>query len=564
MTAVLGVSAHYHDSAAVLVVDGQVIAAQQEERLSRIKNDASLPRRAIRSVLELGGIDARALDAVVFYEEPYAKLERVLLGTLQAYPRALRQFPRALGSQLGDKVWVIDALADFLDVPRSRISTVAHHASHAASAFYPSGFERAAVVIADAVGEDACTSIWRADSGGLEQLAHIDYPHSLGLFYAALTAFLGFEVNDGEYKVMGLAAFGQPTRRDEIDKLLRVTADGSYELGLDYFDRFTRTELGYGAKLVSLLGAPRSPHERWDLETPRDRAYADIARSAQDALEDAMVAVCREAQRRTGADALCLAGGVALNAVANRRIAREAGFAHVFVQPAAGDAGGALGAALLGAMKLGAPRCNAIADYALGVSVADAPVEVHARALGLLATHVDPVAAIADAVQAGEVVAWVHGRCEWGPRALGHRSILARPDSADMRERLNRAVKKREPFRPFAPVVLHDAYPRYFEGTPNAMTPFMTTIADVRPSAGLAAVTHVDHTARVQTVSAESRLGAVLVELERRGLPPVLLNTSLNGAGEPMVATATDALSFFVRHNVDRMVMNNVELRKPS
>ncbi|MBC7793983.1 MAG: carbamoyl transferase, partial [Clostridia bacterium] len=510
MSAVLGVSAHYHDSAAALVVDGRVVAAQQEERLSRIKNDASLPRRAIRAVLEIGGIDAQALDAVVFYEKPYTKLERVLVGTMQAYPRALRQFPRALGSQLGDKIWIIDALADFLDLPRERIETVEHHASHAASAFYPSPFQRAAVVVVDAVGEKACTSIWKAGPEGLKSIMQIDYPHSLGLFYAAVTAYLGFEVNEGEYKVMGLAAFGKPSRRDAMAKLLRVNVDGSYELGLDFFDRFTRTELGYGHAMSVLLGVPRLAGERWDLARQDDQSYADIARSAQDALEDALVGIAKAARERTGADALCLAGGVALNAVANRRIAREAGFAQVFVQPAAGDAGGALGAALIGAMARGDPRTQPIRDYGLGVSVRNAPVMTHAKALGLHAVTCDPVTALADALQAGEIVALVQGRNEWGPRALGHRSIIARADDADVRERLNRAVKKREPFRPFAPVVIADDATRYFDGAPNLMTPFMTTVCDVRDPVRLPAVTHVDGTARLQTVTPDTTLGALL------------------------------------------------------
>lgn len=564
MTAVLGVSAHYHDAAAALVVDGRIVAAQHEERLSRIKNDASLPRRAIEAVLQLGGIAAGDLDAVVFYENPYAKLERVLVGTLRAFPRALGQFPRALGSQLGGKIWVVDALAELLGIARAKVELVRHHQSHAASAFYCSPFERAAVMVVDAVGEDSCTSLWHASSAGLRELAHIDYPHSLGLFYAALTAYLGFEVNDGEYKVMGLAAYGQPSRRDAMAKLLRVAADGSYELGLDYFDRFTRTELGYGKKLIDLLGPPRSPYERWDLSTKRDRQYADIARSAQDALEDALVAIAREARKRTGEDALCLAGGVALNAVANRRIAREAGFAQVFVQPAAGDAGGALGAAILGAMARGSTRPAPLAGADLGVTVAGAPVATHARALGLIAMPVqDPASAVADALAAREVVAWAHGRCEWGPRALGHRSILARADDAEVRERLNRAVKKREPFRPFAPVVLDSDAAAWFAGGANLMTPFMTTVAEVLRPEALPAVTHIDGTARVQTVSSASSLGQVLTAVQKRGDTPVILNTSLNGPGEPMVATATDALSFFVRHGVDKMIINDVMLTRP-
>ena len=560
VTAVLGISALYHDAAAALVVDGRVVAAMQEERFSRIKNDASLPFAAAQACLRAGGIGAGELDAVIFYENPFAKLERVLLWLLRTFPRSVRQFPRAIADQLGSKLWVLDSIAEGLGVDRKKVEHAEHHRCHAASAFLLSPFEKAAVLTVDGVGEHATTSLWSGEGSTLETIGEIAFPHSIGLFYGALTAYLGFEVNEGEYKVMGLAAHGKPGFRDEFAKLFVQNADASFGLALPYF---AYEDVGFSPKMEGLLGPRRPVGRKWDLASETDRRYADIAATTQAVTEDALLALAREAKKRTGAEALCLAGGVALNAVANARLLRESGFSRIFVQPAAGDAGGALGAALLGSIARGAKRPGAMSTAALGEEPSASAAQELANALGLSSSITsDPAALVAERLERGEIVACVQGRFEWGPRALGQRSILALPKDANVRERLNVVVKKREPFRPFAPAVLLEHAGAYFEDAPNDMTPFMTTTCPVRDPARLAAVTHVDGSARVQTVTDTSApfLAAVL----RKLAIPVALNTSLNGPGEPIVASAVDALGFFCAHPVDTMVIGDLVLERPA
>lgn len=553
MSAILGISANYHDAAAALVVDGQLVAAMQEERFSRIKNDASLPIAAARACLAMAKLDAGALDEVVFYENPYRKLERVLLSSLRTFPRALKQFPRALASQLGGKLWVLDALSTSLGVSRDRVTYREHHASHAASAFFTSSFQRAAILTVDAVGEETSTAIWLGDGTSLERKEHVSFPHSLGLLYSALTAYLGFEVNEGEYKVMGLAAFGTPKYREAFSKLLRVR-DGGFELGLEYFDAHTNTEVGFSTKLEALLGPRRMPGTPWALDgNELDARCADIAATLQAVLEDALLALAARAKAVTGADALCLAGGVALNAVANARLFRDAGFSELFVQPAAGDAGGALGAALLAAAERGEPRTT-FTHAAWGTSVSGSLAAELGTQLGLSVTRVSsPVDTAVEALRRGDVLAWVQGRFEWGPRALGQRSILAMPTPLAVKERLNRVIKRREPFRPFAPMVLESRASEFFGPFAPRLAPFMTTVAHVKPEARaqLEAVTHVDGTARLQTVREDTLVGALLRHV------PVVLNTSLNGQGEPIVATEADALAFFLAHPVDALLIDD-------
>lgn len=569
MAAVLGISALYHDAAAALVVDGRVVAAMQEERFSRQKNDPELPLRAARACLSRAGLAPGDLDAVVFYENPYAKLGRVLRWQLRSFPRSFRQFPKALGAQLGSKVWVLDRLVEGLGVERARVSGGDHHRSHAASAFFTSPFEHAAVLTVDGVGEEASTALWRGRGRTLEPLARLDFPHSLGLLYGALTAYLGFEVNEGESKVMGLAAFGEPSLGAEFDRLVRLFDDGSFELDLSYFAYDTDREVGFSPALERLLG-PRRPLGRpWAFGSvdPSDLPYADVAASLQVVTERALLALAREARRRTGADALCLAGGVALNAVANARLLREAGFSRLFVHPAAGDAGGALGAALDAALSLGDPRPGPLVSASLGLEPDVGETRALARALGLEPRSVDdPYALTAELLGRGRAVAFCGGRFEWGPRALGQRSILALPEDPNVRERLNRVVKRREPFRPFAPAALEAEASAHFEGAPNDMTPFMTTVCRVREASRerLGAVTHVDGTARAQTVTEASspELFGVLSALARAGVPPVLLNTSLNGPGEPICASGADALAFFLAHPIDDLVVGDLHFAR--
>ncbi|HEX2691024.1 MAG TPA: carbamoyltransferase N-terminal domain-containing protein [Kofleriaceae bacterium] len=568
MAAVLGISGEYHDAAAALVIDGVVVAAVQEERLSRIKNDARLPIHAARACLSHAGISAGDLDRVVFYEDPIEKLERVLVSTLRTFPRSLRQFPRALGAQLGGKVWVIDRIAETLGVARDRVTSTEHHRAHAASAFLVSPYARAAILTVDGVGETTSTALWHGEGSQLRELGRIEYPHSLGLFYAGLTAYLGFEVNEGEYKVMGLAAYGTPRFGDEFAKLIRIADDGTFELGLPYFAYLADAELGFGPAMEQLLGPCRPSQRPWDLEhSADDRRYADIAATLQQVTEEALLGLARQARRRTGEFALCLAGGVALNAVANARLQRESGFERVFVHPAAGDAGGALGAAILGAIELGDPRPAPLASAALGLPIDPGAASALARELGLGVRTAKTVAGeVAELVAGGKIVAFCQGRFEWGPRALGQRSILANPADRDSRERLNRAIKRREPFRPFAPAVLRERAPTYFEGAPNDLTPFMTSICPIAPAhrARLASVCHVDGSARVQTVDATTapELAAVLAALDHTIGMPIALNTSLNGAGEPIIASEIDALGFLMSHPIDALVIGELVITR--
>jgi carbamoyltransferase len=572
MASVLGISAHYHDAAAALVVDGQVVAAIQQERLSRIKNDPSLPLDAADACLAYAQLRGEDLDAVVFYEQPFDKLERVMVNLLRNLPRTWRQFPRAIASQLGDKLWVLDQLAEAFGQPRANVRCFEHHRCHAASAHFVSRFDDSAVLVVDGVGEHSSTTLWHGQGTALRGLCSIDFPHSLGLLYAALTAWLGFAVNEGEYKVMGLAAWGRPGHeglRGQFERLIQLHDDGSYELGLKYFAHMSDAQLGFGPKLEALLGPRRPAGLAWALEDPRDQHFADVAATLQQVIEAALLGLARKAQSLTGSRNLCLAGGVALNSLANARLQREAGFDAVFVQPAAGDAGGALGAAILGALELGDPRPAPLGSAALGLPVDVDRAWAVARELELPVRRVDdPARVAAELIASDKIVAHVRGRFEWGPRALGQRSILASPAERSTRERINRLIKQREPFRPFAPAVLEQRVGDFFEGQANDMTPFMTTVLPARPdrSDALGAVTHEDGSARVQTVAQDRapELHAILSALEAGGHPPVVLNTSLNGPGEPIVGCSEDALAFFLRHAVDAVVIEDLVIERPS
>jgi carbamoyltransferase len=576
MAVVLGISGNYHDAAAALVIDGQIVAAIQEERLSRIKNDPGLPIAAALACLDHAGVDPRAVDRLAFYEDPVAKLERVLVHLLKNMPRTWRAFPRALASQLGVKIWALDHLSESLGVPRDRVVALDHHRSHAASAFFASPYQEAAVLVVDGVGEAHATTLWSGRGHHLDLLASIDFPHSLGLLYAGLTAWLGFAVNEGEYKVMGLAAFGDPSRLRDVflQKIIHLQGDGSYQLDLACFAHMSDAELGFGPALERLLGPRRPPTKPWDLGDPADRRYADAAAALQSVLEDTLLGLARRALELSGARHLCLAGGVALNARANARISQflrtrgdDAGDGRLFVQPAAGDAGGALGAGLLASAELGDPRPPPLQSAALGLPVDPARALEIARHLGLAPRRVDdPSQEAARRICDGQLVAFVQGRFEWGPRALGQRSLLASPRELATRERLNRVIKQREPFRPFAPAVLSQETSQFFAAEPDDLTPFMTTTAPVLPAAlpRLRAVTHVDGSARLQTVEAARapELHALLTALEGLGEAPIALNTSLNGAGEPIVASAEDALAFWLRHGVDAMIIGDLLLER--
>ncbi len=516
---VLGISAHYHDSAAALVVDGVPVCAVQEERLSRRKNDAAFPVGAIAWCLDHAGLDPANLDAVVFYERSMQKFERILTCTLRAFPHSWRAFPSAMKSSLGEKVWVRGIISSYLGVPRHKILFTGHHESHAAAAFLTAPTRRAAILTADGVGEWATLTVGhgrRPESPGT--------PESPGN-------------NDGGTAITLLREIRFP-----------------HSLG----------RRSYSSRFVDLFGPPRNPYEPIDLETAEGRRFADCAASVQRVLEDTLVDIARALHQETGLPDLCLGGGVALNVVANARILAESGFERVFVPPAPGDAGCALGAALYAdRMYLGNPDRD-VPDHPFWGPAVDADELARAaREDDQAVEELDETALIervADELAAGGIVGWMDGACEFGPRALGHRSILAAPHSAAMRDRLNRDIKYREEFRPFAPVSPIEAADRYFELPPGGarLARFMSGVFPVRPEwrAQLAAITHVDSSARLQTLERDMapRLYALLEAYGRRSGMPVLLNTSFNVAGEPMVNRALEGYSTFRRCGIDALV----------
>ena len=563
---ILGISAHYHDSAAALLVDGVPVAAVQEERLSRRKNDAGFPADAIDWCLSHAGLDPADLDAVVFYERPMLKFERILTSALRAFPHSWRSFPQAIKNTLGEKVWIRGVISSHLGVPRNRIGFTDHHASHAAAAFLTSPTRRAAILTADGVGEWATLTVGHGErrpdgSTDITLLREIRFPHSLGMLYSTFTAYLGFAVNEDEYKVMGLAGYGRPTMTDQVRRLIRRTPDGGFALAAEYFEFQTTASRSYSSKFVDLFGPPRNPYEPIDVESPDGRRFADCAASVQRVLEDTLVDIASRLRRESGLTDLCFGGGVALNGVANARLLSEAGFDRVFVPPAPGDAGCALGAALYAdRIYFGNPD-REVPDHPFWGPAVDA--EALSRAAqedGQLVDTLDDAAMIerlADELAADRIVGWMEGACEFGPRALGHRSLLAAPHAREMRDRLNRDIKHREEFRPFAPVVPIEHVDRYFDLPPGGarLARFMSAVFPVRPEwrARLAAVTHVDGSARVQVLERgmAPRLHALVEAYGRRSGIPVLLNTSFNVAGEPIVTSALEGYLTFRRCAID-------------
>jgi len=569
---ILGLSAHYHDSAAALIVDGLPIAAVQEERLSRRKNDSAFPLAAIEYCLDEAGLEPDDLDAVVFYERPMLKFDRVLTTLLRSFPRSYRAFPHAMKNMLGEKAWVRGIISSRLGVPGRKILFTEHHQSHAAAAFLTAPTKEAAILTADGVGEWATLTAGRGARGpGGTTIAldrEIRFPHSLGMLYSTFTAWLGFAVNEGEYKVMGLAAYGRPNMADEVRKLVPRTADGAFRLDLDYFDFQGSAKRSFSDRFVQLFGPARRPYDPIDLATAEGRRFADCAASVQLVLEDILVDIARGLHARTGLADLCFGGGVALNGVANARILRESGFERLFVPTAPGDAGCALGAALFAdRIHFGNPDRD-LPDHGFwGPEVDGAQLARIADEDGLAVDEV-VIEECADDLAAGRIIGWMDGRCEFGPRALGHRSLLAAPHDAAMRDRLNRDIKYREEFRPFAPIVPEELADTYFELPPGGarLARFMSGVFPVRPEwrERLAAVTHVDGTARLQTLSRDfaPRLYDLAHAYGRRSGVPVLLNTSLNIAGEPIVCTAAEGYSTFRRSGIDVLVAGSTRVRK--
>ncbi|MFW6193326.1 MAG: carbamoyltransferase [Gemmatimonadota bacterium] len=595
---VLGISCHYHDAAAALLRDGELVAAAQEERFSRRKHDASFPRRAVDFCLRRAGIEAGALDYAVFYEKPLRKFDRILRTTLATYPRSWRPFGEAMISWFDEKLWIKSRIREELGLDADRVLFAEHHVSHAASAFFCSPFREAALLTVDGVGEWTTAALGRGradwgEGGGseIELLREARFPHSLGLLYSTFTAWLGFRVNNGEYKVMGMASYGEPRHMDRLREVVRIQHDGSFRLDLDYFDFHRSPDRMYSDAFLRLFGPPRAPEsdfvaEGMDPDAPvaastleGNQHYADVAATVQRFTEEAVLRSARHLHERTDLDHLCVAGGVALNSVANGRLMREGPFEHLYVQPAAGDAGGAVGAALYAwHVMLGEPRSYVMDHVFLGDEHSTGEVRHLLEDEGV--SHERPgrdelTERVVDALCEGKVVALHQGRFEWGPRALGNRSILADPRRTETKDVVNRKVKFREPFRPFAPALPADAAPRWFEGmeeAPDAEPPgpaptdFMLAVMRWRDGAG-ARVPAVNHqgTGRLQTVRRRHapRFHAIVSRFGERTGVPVLLNTSFNLRGEPIVSTPATSLRTFRRSGIDLLVLEDTLVEAP-
>ncbi len=579
-TYILGISAFYHDSAACLLRDGEIVGAAQEERFTRQKGDAAFPRHAVDYCLESLGIAPRDLACVGFYDKPLLKFERILETYLGVAPRGLRSFLMAGPLWIKDKLYMDRQLRTELGY-QGQIFYAEHHESHAASAFFPSPFDEAAILTMDGVGEWATASIGVGRGNDFELLQELRWPDSLGLLYSAFTYYLGFKVNSGEYKVMGLAPYGEPKYvRVIYDELMDLHEDGSFTLNQRYFNYLTGLTMTNAAFDRLFGGPPRSP------ESLLDQRHMDIARSIQEVCEEVMLRMARTAHRETGLSNLCLAGGVALNCVGNGRILREGPFKKLWIQPAAGDAGGALGVAqLVWHRQLKAPRPVLRRDRMKGAYLGpDYSVEEIRRYLGSVkAPHrqlgrEDLIGAAADLLARGKVLGWFAGRMEFGPRALGARSILGDPRDPAMQSTMNLKIKFREGFRPFAPSVLRDRVAEYFELDEDS--PYMLLVAPVRKEqrravaeedergrwgieklkiarSELPAITHVDYSARIQTVSREDNpeYHDLIEAFARRTGCAVLVNTSFNVRGEPIVCTPADAYRCFMRTNIDHLVL---------
>src|SRR6266403_162376 len=590
---ILGISCYYHDAAAALLRDGELVAAAEEERFSRVKHDFRYPRNAIRFCLETGGIQGSDLDYVVFFEKPFRKFDRILMSVLQTYPRSWKVFRESMITWMIDKLWVGSTIESDLNVPKEKVLFCEHHLSHAASAFLCSPFDEAAILTVDGVGEWV-TGTWGVGRGNeIRLLKQMEFPHSLGLLYSAFTAFLGFEVNEGEYKVMGMAPYGEPRYVDKVWKVVRQNGDGSFSLDMDYFCFHHSTDRTFSGRFTDLFGEPRSPKMHFYTKTSgypkyfgdppadyekicaRNQYYADLAASIQQVTEELLLGMARNLHKQTKLKRLCIAGGVGLNSVANGRILRETPFEELYVQPAAGDGGGAVGAALYAYhCLLGKPRSFVMEHAYWGRAYDETDTRSAIARSGLPAEYIGDeekiVERAVDALADGRVIGWFNGRFEWGPRALGNRSILADPGRADMKDIVNTKIKFREPYRPFAPSVLVAEAERFFD-LPDAKrhypARFMLYVAPVKDGARdqLPAITHVDGSARLQTVDRElnPRYYRLIEAFGQLTGTPVVLNTSFNLKGEPIVSSPADAISTFSRSGMDLLVLNDWIVRKP-
>jgi len=589
---ILGISCFYHDSAVALLKDGELLAAAEEERFSRKKHDFGFPSNAIAFCLRQAGITAQDLDYAVFYEKPMVKFERILMTTLSTYPSSWRVFREAMLGWFSEKLWIKSHIQNELDIPQDKVLFVDHHLSHAASSLFCSPYKEAAIITVDGVGEWTTATIGRGtaawDSQGRNAITlsrEIRFPNSLGLLYSAFTAFLGFRVNNGEYKVMGMAPYGKPRYVDQVRKLIDLADDGSFRLNMDYFAFHWSTEHTYNAKFSELFGQERDNSVEFftrdyglkpgrEAEADRNQYYADVAASIQAVTEDVLLKLANQAYKETGLDALCMAGGVALNSVANGKILRQTPFKHLFIQPAAGDAGCALGAAMyVYHVLLQQPRRFVLEHAYWGEEHSPAQIRAFLDENGIAYqefTNDDGLMdRVTDLLVQGKVVGWYQGRFEWGPRALGNRSILADPRRKEMKDIVNRKIKFREPFRPFAPVVLEEKVQDYFDledAEECYPARYMSIVVRVKEDklGVIPAVTHVGGTARLETVRREwnLRYHEIVRKFGEATGVPVLLNTSFNLRGEPIVNTPADAFYTYSHSDMDALVYGSILVQK--
>jgi len=580
---ILGISSFYHDAAAALIKDGEIVAAAQEERFTRKKHDADFPENAIQFCLKQANITIQDVSHIAFYEKPFVKFERILETYLAYAPFGFRSFIKAVPIWLNEKLWLSDVIRRKLEF-KGKLLFPEHHESHAAAAFFPSPYERAAFLTVDGVGEWTTASFGVGNGNQVQIHSEIKFPHSLGLLYSAFTYYTGFRVNSAEYKVMGLAPYGEPKYADLILKeLIDLKEDGSFKLNMSYFNYCAGLTMT-NRKFHNLFGGPpRKP------ETPVTQRDMDLARSVQCVTEEVMLRIAKHVHRTTGEENLCLSGGVALNCVANGRILREGPFKSIWIQPASGDAGSALGAALIGWYHvLNQQRKERSADVQkgslIGPAYSDSEIVSYLndeKAVYELLSEEQMIEKTADLIAQGKVIGWFQGRMEFGPRALGNRSIIGDARSPEMQSRMNLKIKFRESFRPFAPVVLKEEASEWFEI--NQESPYMLLVAPVQKKhcreqsgelqglerlkalrSSIPAVTHVDYSARVQTVDSERNpiFYKLLNRFHQKTGCPVMVNTSFNVRGEPIVCMPADAYRCFMRTEMDCLVMGNVVLEK--
>jgi len=572
---ILGISCYYHDSAAALIVDGKIVAAVANERFSRKKHDSDFPALAIDFCLKEAGIAIKKVDKIVFYEKPFLKFERITLTALATAPSGRKNFVNAYKTWLKSKLWIKSQLMKELGVASGKIAFCHHHTSHAAASFYTSGFKRAALLTVDGVGEWTTTAWGTADGNNLKLTHEIPFPHSLGLMYSTFTQFLGFRINNGEFKVMGMSPYGTPRYKKKVEKLIQQSDDGSFKLDMSYFTFHLTDDISYSPKFIKLFGKPQDP-AKTDVVTQK---YADIAASIQVVLEEKLLVIAKHVRNTTGESNLCLAGGVALNGVSNWNLFQKAGFKNIWIHPAAGDDGGALGAALYYFHTvLKKDVSSRFASPYLGSENTEEDIQKFINATKIKAKHLtdkELVKTICADLVKGNVIGVVRGKFEWGPRALGARSIIADPRSKRMKDIVNKKIKFRESFRPFAPVALYDSAHTYFdfarddgsvEKTPPRILEYMLGVVPVQKKyrSKLGAVTHVNGSARPQLIrrSTNSFYYDVVKAFGAKTGIEVLLNTSFNLKGEPIVTTCEDAYKTFMESGIDTLVLGNYVIRK--